>query len=337
MNSLSSMSAFNPSEHFRSAEVYTDLNSLQALKNIEDKEQALRKVSQQFESIFIGLMIKSMRDANAVFEEGSLFSSNETKFYRDMYDQQLALSVSHSGPGGIGIAEAMYRQLSSDTEVEKSTLNTGLNTLSQPVSKTLHPKAPRTNMQSTENHTTNASDVVGNSGARGNVERAPLAGSPEQFLNMLDKPLEQAAKVLGVDKNILLAQAALETGWGKHVLQDGSSSSNNLFNIKAGSNWQGESVSVSSLEFRDGTFKPEISSFRSYSSLEESVSDYVKFVQENPRYKKALENASDSAMYIRSLHQAGYATDPNYADKVLKLQQRIGEQLAEADSAGRRG
>ncbi len=316
MSAMSSISNFNPSDHFRSAEVYTDLNSLQELKNIDDKEQALRKVSQQFESIFVSLMLKSMRDANAVFEQDSMFSSNETQFYRDMYDQQLALTMSHSGPGGIGVAEALYRQLSAKSGVESKTLNTNLQTSRPDRQFDLPPRGP------------------GNTGSTG-TERAVLASSPEEFIRLLEKPLEQAAKSLGVDKNVLMAQAALETGWGKHVIAKGEESSFNLFNIKAGSQWKGDTVNVSSLEYSNGTFKPEASSFRCYSSIEESVNDYLKFVQENPRYKEALENVNDSAAYIRTLHQAGYATDPEYADKVLDIQQRINSQLAEVNASGR--
>jgi len=292
------------------ADIYTDLNSLQRLKNIDNKDEALKQLSQQFESIFIHMMLKSMRDANAVFEKDSFFNSGESDFYRDMYDQQLSLSLSHTRGDGVGIASALYRQLSdiqakqteSDAPVSIDNINRG-------------------------------NQLSGSVEIEQKTKRMAIAASPEAFIQLLDKPIGRAAEALGVDKNVLLAQAALETGWGREVLAvDEKQSSYNLFNIKAGKSWQGETVNISSLEYRDGVFKPESSKFRAYSSLQDSIDDYVRFVQENPRYQQALEHTGSSAEYIRKLHQAGYATDPEYANKVLALQQRIDTTLLGTES-----
>ncbi len=131
---------------------------------------------------------------------------------------------------------------------------------------------------------------------------------------------QQAADQLGTSPKILVAQAALETGWGQHTLkhQNGRDSFN-LFGIKAGPQWQGERLSRPSLEYRDGLLHNEVSSFRSYASNQQSLSDYVDFIHSNPRYQQALSHVNDDQNFIRSLHSSGYATDPAYADKVIDI------------------
>ncbi|MCA1805665.1 MAG: glucosaminidase domain-containing protein [Xanthomonadaceae bacterium] len=128
---------------------------------------------------------------------------------------------------------------------------------------------------------------------------------------------------------MLIAQAALETGWGRAMPrhEDGSPS-HNLFGIKADSRWDGERVAVQTMEFRDGLMQRERASFRSYQSLAQGFEDYVSFLRENPRYQQALEAAGDGGRYLRELQQAGYATDPEYADKINAI--LGGERLASA-------
>ena len=119
---------------------------------------------------------------------------------------------------------------------------------------------------------------------------------------------------------MLVAQAALETGWGQSVIRDSAGrSSFNLFNIKAGSFWEGRSVGVRTLEFRNGIPRPEQARFRAYSSFAESFADYARLLRENPRYHAALASAADPGLFIQGLQRAGYATDPAYATKVMSL------------------
>ena len=129
---------------------------------------------------------------------------------------------------------------------------------------------------------------------------------------------------------MLLAQAALETGWGRHVVADQQRSSNNLFNIKAGAHWQGPTVTVSTLEYRDGVAVKEQARFRAYDSPAEAFNDYVDFLQSNPRYEQALEQVGDGERYLQELQRAGYATDPAYADKIITI-------LRDGDFAGAEG
>ena len=133
----------------------------------------------------------------------------------------------------------------------------------------------------------------------------------------------EGAARLGVEPEVLVAQAALETGWGQKVIRhaDGRSSFN-LFGIKADAQWDGERVTVSTLEYKDGVASRQRAAFRSYDSLAESVSDYVNFLRTNPRYQSALSQASDPEAFLSGLKDAGYATDPDYVGKISAIMKR---------------
>jgi len=126
-----------------------------------------------------------------------------------------------------------------------------------------------------------------------------------------------------MDTSVLLAQSALETGWGKHIPRhaDGRSSFN-LFGIKADRGWQGDSVGVGTLEYRNGEMRREQARFRAYETPADSFIDYVAFLRRNPRYGEALKSRSGEE-FIRGLQKAGYATDPRYADKILGIRDRV--------------
>jgi len=156
-----------------------------------------------------------------------------------------------------------------------------------------------------------------------NIQAPTRFDSPESFVNSMKPYAEKAAKALGIEPSLLLAQAALETGWGQKVVKNARGSSNNLFNIKADRSWQGDKVTTQTLEFHDNTPVKETATFRSYSSYQDSFNDYVRFLNDNPRYETALQQRGDSESFIRGIHRAGYATDPEYADKVLQVQQKI--------------
>jgi flagellar protein FlgJ len=146
------------------------------------------------------------------------------------------------------------------------------------------------------------------------------ADSPQQFILGLWPAAEQAASRIGLPPEALLAQAALETGWGQHVMSTGDGrSSNNLFGIKADPRWDGERVRRITLEYEDGVAVQRRESFRAYESVDESFQDYIDFLKNNPRYLDALTKTHDIRAYFQALQQAGYATDPRYADKILSL------------------
>lgn len=273
-------------------------------------EETLKQVAGQFEALFTGMMLKTMRQAS--LGEGILDSS-QSDMYRDMADQQLAMDMSKKG--GLGLQESIIRQLggkpnslsnnargdfvgSMDTVKVRSALTEVNPALLQQVIHTAPEHIIESNSQS------------------GQLR----FDSPESFVQQLLPMAKKAAEKLGVSPNVILAQAALETGWGRHVIKDNDGqSSNNLFNIKADKSWQGDSAATGTLEYRDGVAVKEQAKFRSYDSFQESFNDYVKFLQTQPRYQDALKQTDNPEAFIDGLHKAGYATDPAYSDKIKQI------------------
>jgi flagellar protein FlgJ len=280
---------------------YADFDGLSKLKN-EAKAKtpdAIKEVAKQFESVFVGMMLKSMRQAKLA---DGVFDSSQSDFYRDMYDKEI--SVHLAGKRGIGLADLIERQLSPDQSVSvvkgQGIADYERQHLMGKVAKNSHAATAVEPMSK-------------------NINKHSI-DSATDFVKQLRPYAEQAAKKLGVDANVLLAQSALETGWGKSVIKAGDGSSSfNLFNIKADKSWQGQQQKVSTLEFKDGIAKKEMAGFRSYNSYQESFDDYVNFIKTNPRYKTAIKMAEKAEQYVHELQQAGYATDPHYADKVMKI------------------
>ena len=150
--------------------------------------------------------------------------------------------------------------------------------------------------------------------------KAAVSASQENFVSMLRPHAEKAAAELQINPDVLIAQVALETGWGKHVIHDHKGENSfNLFNIKASSGWQGDKVNVTTLEYRDGIAANEKADFRKYTDYAESFSDYVRLMKNSPRYQRALGAGKNSAAYAEALQSAGYATDPHYAKKIKSL------------------
>ena len=285
------------------AQVYTDFSGLAALKARarEDQEAALDQVTRQFESLFLQMMLKSMRDASP---GGGLMDSKQSDFYRDMYDKQIAMDMAQKQ--GIGLADVLKRQLGGG----------GVSALQDGLSPEDYIGMPI--LAKPANNSSRAIGGPDNVATKG--PSIQLDGSPEAFLGKLWPAAEEAAAKLNLAPEALLAQAALETGWGRHVMQHREGdSSHNLFGIKADSRWQGDKVRVTTLEYRDGVALNTRANFRAYGSFEESFSDYVNFVQRNPRYQAALDQTSDPEAYFSALQDAGYATDPAYADKIQRI------------------
>lgn len=296
------------------ADVYTDfqgLSQLRAEAGNNDKE-TLRKVAGQFEALFIQMMLKSMRDAS--LGEG-LMDSEQVKTYQSMFDQQLALDLSKRN--SLGLADMMVRQLSRNDETAA---------VADPDAAVAAPTgalpATRAYLQQKALTETAAAE----DGERQQAAHAAAARddwkpqSPEAFVHDLWPHAQRAAAELGTRPDVLIAQAALETGWGQHMIrhQDGGSSYN-LFGIKADYRWQGEQAVTETVEYRDGIVRRERAAFRSYDSLADSFDDYVQFLKASPRYRQALEQAGDAAAYTGALADAGYATDPEYSSKINRI------------------
>ncbi|MDP3268800.1 MAG: flagellar assembly peptidoglycan hydrolase FlgJ [Legionella sp.] len=279
---------------------FKGLNELK-LEAKNDANQALPAVAKQFEGIFLQSMLKSMRMGQHFLDESSPFSGKNQTTFQEMLDGQYANNI--AGTQGIGLATMLASQL-------KGTMNTpekeGIPMTTAP-SRNQVPSSPLVNHPQTKD------------------ESSP--NGIDDFVKSLWPKAKQAASMMGLDPKVLLAQAALETGWGKFVAKDANgTSSNNLFNVKAGSSH--DSVTIKTTEYIADTPIKMNASFRKYPSVEHSFNDYVSLIKGSERYQTALANANNPEIYINELRKAGYATDPKYSSKILAIYN--GEELNQA-------
>lgn len=162
------------------------------------------------------------------------------------------------------------------------------------------------------------------SASEGGTSEVATPEQREEFISGLMPHATEAARELGVDPNSLIAQAALETGWGRSKPVD----SHNLFGIKAGASWRGASVQANTEEFAGGVATRVDANFRAYGSSRESVEDYVRVIRDNPRYAGALNTGSDIQAFANALQRGGYATDPDYARKLVAVAAEVGQRVA---------
>ena len=284
-----------------------DTSSIEALKQSarENSPAALKGAAKQFEALFMNMMMKSMRDATP---QDGLFDNQQTKMYQSMLDQQLSQNMASRG---IGLADVLIRQLSNvpmnaaldDGKAMPSQPQDLTTSLNDDLLRTLSPRAVRAAKQ-------------GNSGAADASRPAHV----QAFQNALTPHAEAASRATGIPANFMLGQAALESGWGKHVMKtaDGSSS-HNLFGIKASAGWKGKTVSAVTTEYVNGVPQKRVEKFRAYDSYADSFKDYANLLRSNPRYEKVLANSTDAQGFAQGLQRAGYATDPNYAAKLTNI------------------
>ncbi len=348
------------------AHVYNDLDGLHKLKHADaEQKDKIQAVAKQFESMMLNLMLKSMRQVNQVFSEGNPLHSHATRFYEDMLDQQLSLTLTQGD--GLGFATMLARQLNRVEEVAAPI--SGYRTL-QEYRDNAFPSFLN-DPESTAEPDENSADILNATEAAlleqvdrivtdlfapvivesvaepvqstsqasppDVAENLPLTfESPEHFLQSLYPQAQEVARELNVDPKLLLAQAALETGWGKHmILGPDAGPSFNLFGIKADQRWSGESVMVATSEFRNGIKLNEQAAFRAYQNYAESFRDYLNFLRENPRYQEVLNKGEQPRNYVDALQEAGYATDPDYANKIFRIYQGMDDFVDSADGSVR--
>jgi peptidoglycan hydrolase FlgJ len=358
---------------------FTDLNSLQSIRQLgkADQSAALMQVARQFESMFLNMMLTSMRKANEVFSEDSLFNSPESSFYEGMLDNQMALGMAGQGDGassgkGMGLADIIHRQLMSQYGVKAATSDDAELSASAPdridqnklydrrvaslplrkamaeVDEVLAHNGKRgpvgaaipdsgsgitaAALQDTSpGRAATVSGSVRGVSLRSEADRSHTPGqvfsggkgqqfaSAEAFVAALYPHAEKVGAELGVDPRAIVAQAALETGWGKHMIEDSNGrNSFNFFGIKADQRWQGDSVTVTTHEVRNGVTLKEKAAFRAYDSLDEGLRDYASFLQSS-RYQDAIGQGLDADQYGFALQKAGYATDPRYGEKIRQI------------------
>lgn len=294
-----------------------DISSLDKLRkkavqgDAESEQAALHAAARQFESIFTSMLFKSMREANSAFES-DLMSSQNQDFYQQMLDEQMSSELSSSG--SLGLADMIVKQLSAN-QGESERVNQQELAMRDAARKATFHRPDDRKAQAIEQQRL----------ANGQLTPSEPRHfeSPSSFIDTLRPYAERAAKTLGIEPSLLLAQAALETGWGKKVVQNQQRNSHNLFNIKADTAWQGDKVAKQTLEYHQQVPVTELASFRAYRTYGESFNDYVSFLHANPRYQQALQSNQSSEQFIQAVHRAGYATDPNYAEKVLRVKAKI--------------
>jgi len=336
------------------ASIYNDLHSLDRIRQQakNDQRSAIKAAAKEFEAFFMNMMLKSMRQASEVIGDDSMFGSQQEKMFVGMLDEQLSVDLSQKG--NLGIAELLTRDLlGENSKIDSNTVLTSLinkanfatipntaqviaeaevmnkpNTMGIEQQNYLDRMSKANEIDSVKSGTQTASltHVMPNSEPNNNTVSAVLAekkslfGSAESFISQLLPTAEKVSKSLGVDPRLLLAQAALETGWGQYIMHDQSGTpSFNLFGIKDGNDWQGQSLKADTLEVEQGTFVKRQEKFRMYQSFEQSFQDYVNFVKSSPRYQQAVEAVESATDYIKKLQESGYATDPNYAEKIINI------------------
>jgi flagellar protein FlgJ len=303
---------------------YSDMSGFAGLRAAaqQNSKSALPAVAKQFESIFTQMMLKSMRDASSAMGD-DMMGSQAANSYRDMFDHQLSVTLSQGK--GIGIADMLMRQLGGTPSVKSDAADNGLFTGVTGDASTADAVSSKSDqdsglMDSLERMLGKAGQAVGD-GASAVVSAVGKLSisSPEDFVQKLAPHAIEAAKKLGVSVRALLAQAALETGWGKHMPAQGTTASNNMFGIKAGSSWDGKRVNVPTLEYENGVAVRKKDAFRAYDSPSDSFKDYANMVASSPRYVNAVGRGDDIAGFAKALTSGGYATDPSYAQKLTDI------------------
>ena len=301
------------------------LNSIRQQSRSDDdgaKKAALQEAAKQFEAIFTQMLLKSMRSAQDVLESDSPMNSESTKFYRDMHDQQLAVELSSNG--SLGLSDLIVRQLGGDNEnfTSSAIIRSDGQLNSRDMAKNITEKAEQ--FLKTEQVSKNRQVDIPFDAANNNLGSTETFKQPQDFVTALTEPAKRVEKQLGIPFEVVIAQAALETGWGQKIIQtEQGQSSNNLFNIKADSRWQGDKAQKETLEFEQGALVKKSAPFRVYQSITDSVNDYVNFLSTNERYQKTLEKAGDVEQFLQGLQKAGYATDPDYANKILGTMSKV--------------
>lgn len=307
-----------------------DVGSLTALKRqVKDGDpKALKAAAQQFEALFLQMVLKSMRDATP--REG-LFDSEQSRMYESLLDQQL-VQVLGAKSGGTGLAAMIEKQLLKQDQETQAV--DGPIPLSPPTPSF---RLPRDGMIPLLRETIQGPPPLGNLQPstvpvlRGSPQSSPVVDpvvasngaapprSVREFADQLWPAAAEAGRKTGIPAHFMVAQAALETGWGKSEPRraDGSSSFN-VFGIKAGRTWQGPVVEATTTEYVGGVAQKQSERFRAYSSYAEAFRDYSALLSASPRYAGVL-GSQDATSFARGLQRAGFATDPMYAAKLERI------------------
>ena len=290
------------------------LNNLKREAAADPKGKALQ-VAKQVEGMFVQMMLKSMREA---LPQDGIFSSDSTKMYTSMYDQQIAQEI---GKRGLGMADLIVKQMQPAQEPDET---------AGTVPMKLDNSFIYSNLPSSQ-----LEQMVRKAVPRLPVSPSSFPTDSNDFIAQLSQPAQAASQQSGIPHHLILAQAALESGWGqRQILTRDGKPSYNVFGIKASGDWKGATTDIMTTEYEGGVAKKVRATFRVYGSYMEALSDYVKLLSNNPRYA-AVANAATPEQGARALQAAGYATDPKYAQKLVGMIQQfknMGEKVVKAYS-----
>jgi len=332
-----------------------DPNALADLKRLsrdDNSPAALRATAKQFEALFLQMVLKSMRDA---VPSAGMLDTDQTRLFQSLQDQQMSTNLAQGR--GVGLADVIYRQLGGDATDKRPAAEAAAPApggapaappravisaarprdaaifaadgspstaeLAAAASAALDAAYERRFPAATRGRPGTTADALSRPPTAAAADAAPTrraaAARPQEFVDRVWAQADEASRTTGIPARFMVAQAALETGWGRAELRhaDGRPSYN-LFNIKAGANWKGPVVEVPVTEYANGRKHTEIARFRAYGSYEEAFRDYANLLQNSPRYAAVL-GQTDAKGFARSLQQAGYATDPMYADKLARI------------------
>lgn len=275
-------------------------------------ERTERDVAQQFEAIFIQNILKQARQTQ--LGDGGLFDSQQVRLAQSMGDEQLALSLAQPG---LGLAEALLAQMrGSTTQALAASIPEG----NASRRAGLQSRLPNERPVDAPSITALIDKLTQNT----RIERVytSIKGAPEHIRSFVDRmksAAQMAAQSSGLPEKLILSQAALESGWGKReILHADGTSSHNLFGIKASPNWKGKVVEVMTTEYENGVPRKLNQTFRAYDSYADSFADYARLISQSPRYKQVL-TAPDAQTAAQRIQEAGYATDPSYAQKLVSI------------------
>ena len=313
-----------------------DFNGLSGLKldaqrqgagNGTQSAEVQKKVARQFEAIFIQTLLKQVRQTQE--NSGSqLFDSSAVRMSQSMSDEQTAMALADPG---LGLADSLVAQMQGQHKVHLPAAGdiTKIDVHQDGSSAVTHLSAQEAMAQRAYGARSIIAQTLDDllakrfNGGLGEMAQSiigAVARAPEHVANFIDSmkgAAERASAKSGVPAELILGQAALETGWGKHeILREDGSKSYNVFGIKATGGWQGDVVHAKTTEYVNGRAQKVTEPFRAYGSYEEAFTDYAQLLASNDRYQGVLD-AKTPQDAARAVQKAGYATDPAYAKKLI--------------------
>jgi flagellar protein FlgJ len=291
-------------------------------------QQGLKAAAKQFDSVFTQMMLKSMREATP---SDSPFDSKDGDNFTSMLDQQLAQNL---GSKGIGVADMMLKQLMRTAGGQSGGgASTGMGSLDGSGDSSANAgNMAAMNAMAKAYANAQGAKAAALGGARGYTADSALeppargAGSDKvnAFVDRLAAPAQAASAATGIPARFIIGQAALESGWGKREIKNANgTTSHNIFGVKAGNDWTGKTTTATTTEYVNGHPTRKVETFRAYDSYEDALTDYASVLKSNPRYAPVVTASRDAAGFAHGMQKAGYATDPQYARKLISIMRQI--------------